>query len=134
MVPANVYADGATINVAAAGGEFPAFSGSLTAPATLAGFTVPTTVSRAGYTAHWTAGAGPKVWLIISGGSGDSLLCRVDDTGTLVVPSSSLALLPAAITQVAVGLARVSEQTISTPDVSIFVVSIITSGLVTLTP
>lgn len=129
----NPYADGATITFSAAGGEFPAFSGTVTAPASLAGFTVPTTVSRAGYTATWTAGAGPKVWVIFSTLSMDTLLCRVNDTGTFTVPASAMALIPAANTQVAVAVARVSQHDIVTPDVLLFVVSVIASTVVPLT-
>jgi hypothetical protein len=119
-----LFASGATISISATGSsDFPAFSGTVTAPAQIAGFTAPSTVSRAGYAAHWTAAAsGPKIWLVLVGihGSQSSVLvCRVDDTGSFTVPSSSFALFPTVYDQVDVAIARVSETLLTSPAVSL---------------
>jgi hypothetical protein len=117
-----LFTTGATLSITAAGGDFPAFSGSVTAPAVLEGFTTPTTVSRAGYTATWTAGTGPKIWIFFFGASTSSediVICRVDDTGSFTVPSSTFSMLSATDTMFGLGIARVSETLLGTPDVSL---------------
>ncbi len=133
---APLFTTGATISITAAGADVPAFSGTVTAPAPLAGFTPPTTVSRSGFTAAWTAGSGPKVWVILPGFDGSTteiLVCRVDDTGTFTVPPSSFALMSGADNQAVVGLARVSETLTNSPYVSLVAVSEVIGGVVPLT-
>jgi hypothetical protein len=131
--PTDLYTDGATISVQAAGGDVAAFSGTVTAPTALAGFTLPTTMSRAGYTATWTAGTGQQVWVILGTLVGDNMICRVDDTGSFAVPASTFALVPATVDMIVAGLARVSEDDIATPDVQVFAASEVASGLIPLT-
>ncbi|MEO8846168.1 MAG: hypothetical protein ABI591_04820 [Kofleriaceae bacterium] len=135
--PTDLYTAGATISVVAAGSEVPAFSATVTAPAALAGYTVPTVLSRAGYTPTWTAVAGSKIFIILLGMHGstsDTILCRIDDTGTFTVPASTFALLPATDTTGAVAIARVAEHLVTTPDVSVVVVSELASGLIPINP
>src|SRR5262249_46487517 len=131
-----VYSPGATISVTAAGGDFPAFSGTVTGPGTLAGYTVPTTISRAGYTATWTAGSGPKIWVFVIGLASTTttdIICRGDDTGTFTIPPSTFALLPAAADQGVAAVARVAELDLTTPLASVYVVDEISSGLIPIT-
>lgn len=135
--PTNLFTDGATITVHADGAaEFPTFSGTVTAPTAIAGFTPPSTISRAGYTATWTAGAGPKIWVLlvgVHGSASDGIICRVNDTGSFALPASTFALLPAIDTSGAIAIARVSENVLITPDVSLVAVTEALS-LVTIAP
>lgn len=113
-VPYPIFSAGATITFAGSGGTgFPAFSGTVTAPADIAGFTKPTTLSRAGYTARWTAGSGPMLWVLLAGvdGSfnGTTVVCVVPDTGSFAIPASTFALLPAGDTMGGLAVARVAE-------------------------
>ena len=64
----------------------------------------------------------PNFWLVLVGihGSQSSVLvCRVDDTGSFTVPSSSFALFPTVYDQVDVAIARVSETLLTSPAVSL---------------
>jgi hypothetical protein len=139
--PTDLFTAGATISISAAGGpDFPAFNTTVTAPATLAGFTPPTALSRAGYTAHWTAGT-ESIWVImIATDQGFANLtytiCRVPDTGTFAIPASTFALIPAGSTQSAIGVGRVSSSDVVTTagHVTVAAVSNITSELIPLGP
>ncbi len=104
----------------------PTFSISTTAPATLAGFVPPTTpISRAaGYTATWTAGTGPLLEVVLEAGT-DVLTCTVPDNGSYTVEPASLALLPADATTVEVFVARSSQASLTTPNVTLSVDSLI---------
>jgi hypothetical protein len=140
-VPKPVFTAGATLTFTAAGGpDVGAFTASVTAPAALAGYTPPTTVSRAGYTATWTAGAGPSIWVIFaaidtSAGSGTSVLCRVDDTGSFTVPATTFAMIPSNQTAGFVGVGRVSPMTkaVGSTMVTVQATSYVTSGQLTIT-
>jgi hypothetical protein len=140
-IPANLFTAGTSIHVSAAGGpEVPAFTATVTAPQTLAGFTPPTTVSRSGYTATWTAGTGPGMWVIFAAfdtnsGDGNVGICRVDDTGSFTIPASTWALTPASATAGFVGVGRVAPVTVMAGNATVVVqaVSYITSDDVTLT-
>lgn len=133
-----LFAEGATIDISAAGSsDFPAFAGTVTGPAAITGFTGPTTVSRAGYTATWTAGSGPKLWVMLIGFQGSEssvVICHVDDTGSYAVAASSFALFPPGYDQVGVVVARVSETQLTTPRVSLLGVNELASYLAPLTP
>lgn len=111
-LPYPAFTAGATITFTAPGADVPSFNGTVTAPAAVAGWTPPTMISRAaGYTATWTAGSGPKIWVIVAlvtGMNANIALCKVDDTGTYKVATSTLALDTTA-TQAAVLIARVAE-------------------------
>jgi hypothetical protein len=138
--PKPLFTAGASITLQAAGADFPAFSTTLTAPAAVAGFTAPTTVSRQGYTATWTAGAGPKMWVLIVGtdaafSTADVMICRVDDTGSFTVPAAAFALLPATDTKTLVALARIDEKvtTVASGTATVGVANQVSSGLVNLT-
>jgi hypothetical protein len=139
--PATVFTAGASLSVAAAGGpDFPPFNATVTAPTTLAGFVVPTTLSRTGYTAHWTAGT-EHVWVIMVATTSQAtdltyVVCKVDDTGTFTIPASTFALIPAGDTKAAVGVGRVSSSDVTTAagHVTVAAISDTTSGLITLTP
>jgi hypothetical protein len=140
-VPKPAFTAGATITFTAAGGpDVPAFTGSVTAPAAIAGYTPPaTTVSRSGYTATWTAGAGPSIWVILgaidtTAGGGIAGICRVTDTGSFTIPASTFAMIPANMTTAFVGVGRVSPTTVTAGGVSVTVqaTSYSTSGMLTL--
>lgn len=137
-VPYPIYSAGATIAFAGAGGaDIPAFSGSVTGPAEVAGFTKPTSLSRAGYTATWTAGSGPAFWVLVLGVDSTSatiVICRVSDTGSFTVPASAFALLPSSDTMAAAGVARVAQTDVdvSGARVSLYALAEITSSIVPL--
>jgi hypothetical protein len=140
-IPYPAFNAGATIQVSASGGtDVPAFNASVTAPAAIAGYTAPTTVSRSGYTATWTAGAGPGMWVIfaaVDGTSGDGNVgvCRVPDNGSFTIPSSTWALTPSTATIGFVGIGRVAPTTVTAGAASVIVqaVSYSISGDVTIT-
>lgn len=139
-VPKPAFTAGSTITISGGGGpDVPAFSGSVVAPAALAGYTVPTTVSRAGYTATWTAGAGPQIWVVVagfdSGGNGGFAVCEVTDNGSFTVPASTFAMFPASANMAFVGVGRVSPMTMTVGGVAVTVqaTSFVTSGSITLT-
>lgn len=140
-VPKPAFMAGATIMVSGAGGpDVGAFTASVTAPAALAGYTPPTTLSRAGYTATWTAGAGPSIWVILaafdtSTGSVTSVLCRVDDTGSYTVPATAFAMIPSNQTAGFAGVGRVSPMTttVGSTMVTVQATSYVTSGQLTIT-
>jgi len=96
-VPDPVFVAGATITVAASGGaDLPAFSATVTAPAELLGYVPPTALSRSGYTATWTAGAGSEIMIAVAASdarmqNGAAVVCRVPDTGRFTVPASTFA-------------------------------------------
>jgi hypothetical protein len=120
-----LFSDGAALQVVASGGpEVDAFAVSITAPTTLAGFTPPTSLSRSGYTATWTAGTGPSIRLDIVPsstvqGSAAALECVVGDTGSFTVPASSFALIPTDWSQVAIEIARIDSRTMPAGNVSV---------------
>jgi hypothetical protein len=140
-VPKPAYTAGATITFTAAGGsDVGAFTASVTAPATLTGYTTPTTISRSGYTATWTAGAGPGIWVILaaadaSSGAGNGVVCRVPDNGSFTVPATTFAMIPATDTVGFVGVARISDmtKTVGATMLTVQAVSYITSGQVAIT-
>ncbi len=109
------FVPGAQITAAAAGGaDVPAFTALVTAPPELTGYSAPTFISRAGYTATWTANTGSEIWIMIGAFSlrvkgGALLMCRVADTGRFTVPASAFALLPPAYDRASVMVARVAE-------------------------
>jgi len=142
-IPDPVFTAGATISVSGAGGpDVGAFSGSVTAPAALAGYTAPTTsISRSGYTATWTAGSGPAIWVIAAGfnsisGAGDIVICQVADNGSFTIPSTTFAMLPASADSGFAGIGRVATATVSAGAtmIDIEATSYITSGVLTLGP
>ncbi len=142
-VPDPVFTAGATIAVSGAGGtDVGAFSGSVTAPATLAGYTVPaTSISRSGYTATWTAGSGPAIWVIAAGfnmmsGVGDIIICKVADNGSFTIPSTTFAMLPSSADSAFAGVGRVASTTVTAGAVMVEIdaTSYITSGVLTLGP
>jgi hypothetical protein len=139
-VPKPAFTAGSTITISGGGGpDVPAFTGSVVAPAALAGYTVPTTISRAGYTATWTAGTGPTIWVIVAGfdsvGNGAFAICVVDDTGSFTVPASTFAMFPTGANMAFVGVGRVAPMTTTVGGVAVTVqaTTYVTSGDITLT-
>jgi hypothetical protein len=135
-VPPQVFAPGTTLTVSASGADVPAFNTTVTSPVMLAGFTAPTTISRAaGYAATWTRETG-QMWLFVVSqasnsttaplpmGETDLLLCKVPDTGSYTVTSAALALFPTAVDQVIVALARVDEHDLHLGDGEVDVVAL----------
>jgi hypothetical protein len=139
-VPNPAFTAGATITFTAAGGpDVGAFTASTTAPETLAGYTPPTTVSRSGYTATWTASTA-TIWVIMalfnpSSGDGNFVLCRVGDTGSFTIPASTFALIPSTSSNGIVGLGRVSPTsiTVGSTMVTVQATSYVTGGQVNVT-
>lgn len=140
-LPQPAFAAGSTITISGAGGpDVPAFSGSVTAPAAIAGYTPPaTTLSRAGYTATWTAGSGPTMWVIVAGfdsaGHGGVAICVVPDNGSFTVPASTFAMFPSTANMGFAALGRVAPMTTTVGGVMVTVqaTSYVTSGDLTLT-
>jgi hypothetical protein len=136
------FVDGTTITVEAKGGtDLPAFTASVTAPAALAGYAPPTSLSRTGYTATWTPAQGAQILIIIGAvnrRAKDAVLvmCRVEDTGTFTVPASTLALIPSFFDQAIVMVARVAEtvQPVGDTRVLIDAISSVRSGPFELAP
>jgi hypothetical protein len=102
--PANLFTAGATLSIAAVGDTVPTFSGTVTAPAKLAGVVLPTTLSRSADTpVTWTAGSdeGAWVWALgidpSSGGIG-LVWCRTADDGSYSIPAAAVAMLPSNFT------------------------------------
>jgi hypothetical protein len=133
-IPDNLFDTGAIINVTAAGGpDVAAFSGSVTAPAALAGYTPPAApISRAnGITLTWTAGAGPQIWVYMVGLTQQHIrfvICRVNDTGTYTLTPANLMLIPPTATTnemigFAVGRNALTQVTIPGGNVDIFAMS-----------
>ena len=123
-LPYPLFSAGATITFTGAGGaDVGAFTGTATAPADVAGFTRPTTLSRAGFTATWTGGAGPGMWVLLAGSDGvsqvTSIICRVPDSGSFAIPASTFALLPAGENMGGVGVMRVVETAVSVGDTQV---------------
>lgn len=103
-LPTDLFATGATLTFSAAGGEVPAFSGTVTAPGPIAGAAFPATVSRStASTVTWTAGTAEGAWVWLLGfdemGGGEALLfCRTADDGSFDIPPAAVAMFPAAYT------------------------------------
>jgi hypothetical protein len=134
-VPNPSYVDEAQITVESSGGsDLPAFTGTVTAPRQLAGYSPPTSLSRTGYTATWTAVAGSKIMIVIAPVTtrreGVAVVCRVPDTGALRVPASTFSLIPQLYDRAIVIVARIAEsvQILGDAQVMIDVVSSVMSG------
>jgi hypothetical protein len=135
-VPTPSFGDGATITVESTGGaDIPAFSSSVTAPTSLAGYTPPKILSRSGYTATWTPGSGGTIMVAIHAGNprthtGDSLICRVEDTGAFTVPATAFALIPLSDDHAILMVGRVAETTLTAADVRVMIdaISFVGSG------
>ena len=140
-VPKPAFTAGDTITFTGQGGaDVGAFTASVTAPAAITGYTVPTSISRSGYTATWTAGAGPTMWLIAAGfdnlGHGAYTICVVNDTGSFTIPATTFAMFPSTADMAYVGLGRVSPMTKNVGGVMVTVqaTSYETSGSIAMTP
>lgn len=112
------FQPGETITFSAAGGpDVGAFSGSVVAPATLAGFTPPTTMSRSGYTATWSAGNGSIMWVILIGSDPsnqtEGMLCQVPDTGSFTVTSAMFGLWSSSDNMAQAALGRLATATVT---------------------
>jgi hypothetical protein len=139
LVQPGFFAAGAMIQVQASGAEFPAFSATVTAPSTLAGFTPPASISRAaGASLMWTAGGTGEIEAVVFGtnGSSTAIVCLVPDNGSYTIAPSTLALLSSATTKAAIGLARtaITHVTSGDTDVDVSAGSTITKASVTITP
>jgi hypothetical protein len=138
-LPTDLFAPAATISLTAAGSpDFAGFSGTVTAPAALAGFTPPATMSRAGSTVTWTAGTATMMYVVVIGGDNTNVgivFCRVPDTGSYTIAASSFALLPAG-TMGSLVLGRANQTAITTTSGDVTLEAISASGAqdVTLTP
>ncbi len=139
-MPNPSYVDGAQITVEASGGpDLPSFTGTVTAPQELAGYSPPTSLSRTGgYTATWTAVAESEILIVIGAINArrESLVvvCRVRDTGTFTVPASTFNLIPRSLDRAILIVARIAEtvQILGDTRVIIDVVSSVMSGPFTL--
>jgi hypothetical protein len=120
IVSDDLFEPGAILSVSASGAEVPAFSGEVTAPATLEDVQFPTSISRSkGATVTWTAADSSGMWLTIVAEGRDTrqgLLCRTDDTGTYQLSPEVVALISAGATEAtAIDLTRFND-TVVTPD------------------
>ena len=111
-----------------------------TGPTPVAGFSPTTTISRSGFTATWTRGDGPHVWVLLLGdpqtGTGPFILCDADDSGSFTIPASTLALIPANTTAVTLAVGRVddSSRVLSDTRVELDVVTFTGAGPLALGP
>lgn len=121
--PPDLFTAGATLSVSATGGSVPAFSADVVAPAPVAGFTPPGSVSKSmPLPVTWTAGTGGSMWVWViafESGSGDARLlwCRTDDDGSYAIPADALKLIPAGHDAGIVALWRANE-VLATPGTS----------------
>ena len=94
------FSGSAPLTVQAAGGsDVPAFSASVIAPETFAGYTAPRSLPLDGYTARWTPGPGPEIRIVVGAldgwtPGGTVVVCSVPDTGSFTVPASTLQWIP----------------------------------------
>jgi hypothetical protein len=124
QLPYPLFSAGAAISFTAAGGAgVPAFNGTVTAPADIAGFVRATSLSRSGYTVAWTAGAGPNLWVLLVGADASfnstPVICKVSDTGSFVIPASTFALLSAADTMGGVAVLRFGSTVVDVADTQV---------------
>jgi hypothetical protein len=134
--PCTLVAVGATVTIDAPGTpEFPAFSATGIGPTTVAGYSLPTSLSRAaGYTATWTAGTGPRIRIqliayVSAGGMCSpptypctrhaALECIVPDTGSFTITPEMFALLPAGDDFADVWIMRDGGMTVASPSVTV---------------
>ena len=128
-VAGDLYADGATLTVKADGGGFPAFTGTVTAPAGIAGFQVPEQISRANPpTLTWTSATADETWVwVLAGneqiepGEGPFLWCRTagSDPGSYAIPAAGLALIPTNMIYAGVALLRVNTTDVDVGELSV---------------
>lgn len=101
-LPADLFAPGATLTVAAAGATVPAFNATVTAPAVLENTVVPATISRATPPSiTWTAGTADEmwIWIIPFVGNGETVIwCRAPDNGSFALTTAITGLVPAQAT------------------------------------
>jgi hypothetical protein len=141
-LPFPLFTSGATITMSAAGGaDIPAFNGTTTAPADIAGFSRPTSLSRAGYTATWTAGSSPRFWVLLAAvdatfTNGVDVVCEVPDSGSFAIPATTFALLPTNLTMGGVSVTRINESDITVGDkqIALNAISEDSSTIIPLTP
>jgi len=119
-LPSPLFNGGDTLSISAPGGpDVPAFSGHVVAPAAIAGYAPPTSISRgAGLTISWTAGSATNMGVFVFAGdtsTGDikALICTGSDTGSMTVSPTQLGLLPAANTYGGVMLIREQSTVVS---------------------
>ena len=115
QLPDPLFTAGAAVSVSAAGDHagVPAFTGQVAAPAALAGYTPPATVTRTGLTLQWTAVAGSSIVVQIVGTGSTQMSpvirCEAADTGTLTIPGMVFGWMPAGFSAVTLAVARISE-------------------------
>ncbi len=114
------------LDISASGGTIPAFSGTVTVPGTIAGWTTPGTVDRSlDFATTWTAGSATHAWVmiqLIDSGTGDLaiLLCETNDDGAYTVPQEAVALLPTTYDIVFAMLWRMNETVVFPTDATVF--------------
>jgi hypothetical protein len=136
------FSAGDTITFSAAGGpDLGAFSGTVTAPPTLAGFTPPASISRSGFTATWTAASSDQILVVMAALTGgtitDALACIVPDTGSFEVSAATFALVSSSDTTSTVSVARIATMTTTASGKSIMLAAssfIGSNGTVPLNP
>jgi hypothetical protein len=100
--PGDIFNDGATLTITAAGAEVPAFTGEVVVPAGLAGVGLPGVISRsAPLEVTWTASDADEMWFWIGGFDGkniDLIWCRSPDDGSVTVPAATIDLFDETIT------------------------------------
>lgn len=138
----DAFTPGAVVTMTASGSaDIPAFSGTVTAPDKLAGWTAPAEISRAaGWSTTWTASSNStEIWtyvIALNMSAGRLLLCRTADDGAYTVPPAALALIPQSFTQALSAVIRVSrtDVTAGTSMIGLYLVDGSISGSITLAP
>lgn len=114
-LPTDLFNAGATLSVTAPGADFPAFTGSVVAPAAVVGFTPPASFSRSTPpTFTWTAGTSDYVWVEIvtldMGGMSQAIfICPTTDDGSFAISTAMTALIPASHTFAGMVVVRIND-------------------------
>ena len=116
--PEDLFAPAAQLTVTATGATIPAFTGSVTAPAPLAGVVFPTAISRAAPpTITWTAGTANEVWIFmiayVGANTGTVMVCRTTDTGSFGITPAAFAQLPVAASEAVISVYRLNKTVVN---------------------
>ncbi|MFH0899539.1 MAG: hypothetical protein V2A73_02795 [Pseudomonadota bacterium] len=111
ILPEALFEPGAVLEIVAAGGDVPAFGGTVTGPPAVAEYTPPTKVSRSKpLPLRWKTEGSFVMWIrVIGSETGQRLVCEVPDKGSYDVPAGALGLLSSNDTYAIVELHRVGK-------------------------
>ncbi len=118
LLPNPAFTAGAMVTMAAAGDPHgvPMFSGTVTAPAALAGYMPPALIPRAGVTMSWTQvpGSTIEVTMLANGVGGVLVVCTIEDGGAFAMPTEVFGWLTQ-FTSVQLGVSRIARTQVDIP-------------------